>query len=156
MNSPLRLVERTIFLPARTRAGERSCGNVQFDQSAKLNGVDPEAYLRYVLTRIADHPINRINEKLPWNLVMPAGRWRDLSYFDFPSNKFQDFFSMPILWDVPFPVCLSGGKPGRASSPTPGSTLHASKMRSLASMLSAPPQEGCRPPVDFSKNGVDK
>jgi transposase len=34
--------------------------------TCKLNGVDPYAYLRYVLERIADHPINRVAELLPW------------------------------------------------------------------------------------------
>jgi hypothetical protein len=36
--------------------------------SAKLNGLDPELYLRTVLTRIADHPISNIQDLLPWNL----------------------------------------------------------------------------------------
>jgi transposase len=34
-----------------------------------LNGLDPDGYLREVLTRIADHPINRIEELLPWKIV---------------------------------------------------------------------------------------
>ena len=33
-----------------------------------MNGLDLEAYLRHVIERIADHPVNRIAELLPWNL----------------------------------------------------------------------------------------
>jgi len=34
--------------------------------TARLNGINPQLYLRHVLERIADHPINRIDELLPW------------------------------------------------------------------------------------------
>jgi hypothetical protein len=48
--------------------GERAAAIYSLLGSAKLNGIDPEAYLSSVLWRIADHPINRIAELLPWNL----------------------------------------------------------------------------------------
>ncbi|MCR6480858.1 IS66 family transposase [Variovorax sp. ZS18.2.2] len=48
--------------------GERAAAIYSLVESAKLNGIDPEAYLRDVLSRIADHPINRIDELLPWNI----------------------------------------------------------------------------------------
>jgi hypothetical protein len=35
-------------------------------ETCKMNGVNPEAYLADVLARIADHPIQRIDELLPW------------------------------------------------------------------------------------------
>ena len=36
-------------------------------ETAKLNGVDPQAWLTDTLARIPDHKINRIDELLPWN-----------------------------------------------------------------------------------------
>jgi len=46
--------------------------------TAKLSGINPQLYLRHVLERIADHPINRIDELLPW-VVAPQLRpvWQE-------------------------------------------------------------------------------
>lgn len=49
--------------------GERAATIYSLVGSAKLNGLDPEGYLRHVLERIADHPINQVEEFLPWNLA---------------------------------------------------------------------------------------
>jgi len=62
------LGRRIICLPAR-KGGERAAAIYSLIGTAKLNGLDPELYLREVLSRIADHPVNRIHELLPWNLV---------------------------------------------------------------------------------------
>jgi transposase len=37
--------------------------------TAKLNGIDAEAYLRLIIERIVDHPVNKIQELLPWNIA---------------------------------------------------------------------------------------
>src|ERR1700682_4589561 len=49
--------------------GERAAAIYSLIGAAKLNGLNPEAYLREVLSRIPDHPINRIEDLLPWNLA---------------------------------------------------------------------------------------
>jgi transposase len=51
------------------RGGERAAVLYALIGTARLNGIDPEAYLRHVLTHIADHPISRIEELLPWHLA---------------------------------------------------------------------------------------
>jgi transposase len=58
--------------------GERAAALYSLIGTAKLNGLDPESYLRDVLSRIAEHPINRIEELLPWNVARPdAGHHSD-------------------------------------------------------------------------------
>ena len=48
--------------------GERAALIYSLIGTAKLNGLDPQAYLATVLERIADHPVNRVAELLPWNI----------------------------------------------------------------------------------------
>jgi hypothetical protein len=64
-----------LFMGSDT-GGERAAAIYSLVETAKLNGLDPEAYLREVLGRIADHPINRIDELLPWNIGRGAQEQR--------------------------------------------------------------------------------
>ena len=57
-----------MFLGADS-GGERAAAMYSLIVSAKLNGLDPQAYLRHVLTHIADHPINKVGDLLPWNVA---------------------------------------------------------------------------------------
>jgi transposase len=50
--------------------GHRAAAIYSLVGSAKLNGLDPELYLRQVLTSIPEHPISRIDELLPWKIVL--------------------------------------------------------------------------------------
>jgi hypothetical protein len=49
--------------------GQRAASLYSLIGSAKLNGLDPSFYLRTILATIAEHPINRIAELLPWNIA---------------------------------------------------------------------------------------
>jgi len=63
---------RNYLFAGADSGGERAAAIYSLIGTAKLCSIDPEAWLRYVLTHIADHPVNRVEEFLPW-------RWGSLS-----------------------------------------------------------------------------
>jgi len=66
------LGRKNLLFAGSDAGGERAAAIYSLLGSAKLNGLDPEIYLQHVLERIADHPISRISELLPWNLSLPS------------------------------------------------------------------------------------
>jgi len=63
---PLALGRKNYLFAGSDSGGRRAAILYTLIQTAALNGLDPEAYLRNVLARIAEHPINRIDDLLPW------------------------------------------------------------------------------------------
>jgi transposase len=62
---PIALGRRNWTFAGSDTRGERAAAIYRLIETAKLHGLDPEAYLRHVLERIASHPLNRVNELLP-------------------------------------------------------------------------------------------
>jgi hypothetical protein len=56
------------------RGGERAAAMYSLIATAKLNDVDPRAWLADVLGRIADHPASRLDELLPWHWAREVER----------------------------------------------------------------------------------
>src|SRR5690606_11166190 len=54
------------------RGGERAATMYSLMETAKLNGINPEAYLRHVLSVIADYPVNQVDDLLPWNVGLAS------------------------------------------------------------------------------------
>ncbi len=61
------LCRKSWLFAGSDRGGQRAAAMYSLIVTAKMNGVDPQAWLGDVLARIAEHPANRIDELLPWN-----------------------------------------------------------------------------------------
>ncbi len=64
---PLALGRKNYLFAGSDDGGRRAAIMYTLIETARLNGVDPEAWLVDVIGRIPDHPINRVDELLPWN-----------------------------------------------------------------------------------------
>ncbi|WP_211475182.1 IS66 family transposase [Collimonas humicola] len=60
---------RNYLFAGADSGGERAAAIYSLIGTAKLNGVDPEAWLTHVLNHIADYPVNQVEDFLPWNLA---------------------------------------------------------------------------------------
>lgn len=79
---PIALGRKNWLFAGSLRGGERAAAILSLIETVKLNGLDPEAYLRDILTRIADHPINKVGELLPWNMPLGPIQTNELCHKD--------------------------------------------------------------------------
>jgi transposase len=68
------LGRRSWLFAGSDRGGQRAAAMYSLIVTAKLNDVDPQAWLADVLARIADHPVSKIDELLPWNYARRAAK----------------------------------------------------------------------------------
>jgi hypothetical protein len=66
---PVALGKKNYMFAGSDAGGERAAAMYSLLNSAKLNGLNPEAYLRHVLERIADTKITQVDALLPWNVA---------------------------------------------------------------------------------------
>jgi transposase len=71
---PIVLGRRNYLFAGSDGGGESAAHIYTLIGTALLNAVEPYAYLREVLGRIAEHPINRIDELLPWRLDLASAQ----------------------------------------------------------------------------------
>lgn len=66
---PVALGRKNYLFVGSDAGGERAALIYSLLGTARLNDINPQDYLTYIIERIADHPINRVDELLPWNLT---------------------------------------------------------------------------------------
>jgi transposase len=66
---PLVLGRRNFLFAGSDAGGDRAANIYSLIGTCLLNRIDPSAYLRHVLECIGEHPINRIEELLPWHIA---------------------------------------------------------------------------------------
>lgn len=71
---PIAITRKNFLFLGSEAGGERAATLYTVLESAKLNGIDPEAYLADGDRMARGHPINRLAELLPWNWHRPAAR----------------------------------------------------------------------------------
>jgi len=65
---PIALGRRNYLFAGSVSGGQRAAVMYSILGTAKLNGINPREYLTAVLKRIGQHPINQIDDLLPWNI----------------------------------------------------------------------------------------
>jgi transposase len=65
---PVALGRKNWLFAGSDSGGERAALFYTLIRTAMLNELEPEAYLRQVITRVGTHPVNRLHDLLPWNV----------------------------------------------------------------------------------------
>lgn len=71
---PIALGRKNWLFAGSDAGGHRAAAIASLIATARLNGLDPQACLRDVLERIAEHPVSRVADLLPWNLPVSTTR----------------------------------------------------------------------------------
>ena len=66
---PMTLGRKNWLFAGSDSGGRSAAAAYSLIQTARLNQLDPQDYLRQVLQRIADHPVKHVHELLPWNMA---------------------------------------------------------------------------------------
>ena len=73
-NPAIALGRKSWLFAGSERGADRAAFMATLITTAKLNDIDPQAWLADVLARIADHAIHRLDELLPWNWAAETER----------------------------------------------------------------------------------